>query len=81
MEIDFSLIFYSGNNSHFYRHMTTKRCEKFFGDSLLRIPTTHNFFASRLVQGFPVCTVMPIYVFVCLQCMLGPRAWTGRHVD
>ena len=29
--------------------------------------------------------VMPIYVFVMqalyLQCMLGPRAFTGRHVD
>ena len=28
---------------------------------------------------------MPIYVFVmhvlCLQCMLGPRAFKGRHVD
>ena len=28
---------------------------------------------------------MPIYVFVMqalyLQCMLGPRAFTGRHVD
>ena len=31
------------------------------------------------------CTVMPIYVFVmqalCLQCMLGPRAFTSRHLE
>ena len=31
------------------------------------------------------CMVMPIYVLVmqavCLQCMLGPRAFTGRHVE
>ena len=28
---------------------------------------------------------MPIYIFgmqaLCLQCMLGPRAFTGRHVE
>jgi len=31
------------------------------------------------------CTLMPIYVFVmdvlCLQCMLGPHAVMGHHVD
>ena len=32
-----------------------------------------------------ICMVMPIYVLVMqavyLQCMLGPRAFTGRHVE
>ena len=32
-----------------------------------------------------MCTVMPMCVFVAhvlyLQCILGPRARTGRHVD
>ena len=42
-------------------------------------------FSSDLYCGSISCTVMPMCVFVAhvlyFQCMLGPRAKTGRHVD